>query len=604
MSAEFIENQGIPMLKFNNKQMDKNYRFFKENSEAQEKKMVLKDCIYEDVVQMMEEDDEAFDKLQSTLNTEYEQLMKDRESLRSFIFKSGETAVALPVNVPRLLWNAKERFNINSKSKTELEPSYVVNVVRDLLDSQKDDSITVYQQKRLNDSPLFESANEDATWLMKIYLRSILSSKNIVQNQRLDKDSFDWLVGEIRERFRNSLCHPGEMIGSIGAQSIGEPATQMTLNTFHMAGVASKNVTQGVPRLKEIINVATTIKTPSLRIMLTEEFRKSQEATREVGNTIEYTNLGQVVASSALYYDPDPEKTIVKADQALVDFYNDTYDDDEKDGERSVSPWLIRFEIENAKLDGKGLTLKKIDESIRAAFCESPIEIVRSFDTEKAKKLVLRLRPPDLSDDEGSVPVRLKEFEEILLNQLALKGFEEITKVSYSNKTAASSIIYYDENGAQQRSVDNWIIETDGVALKKVMAVENVDYAEVMSNNIQEILYTLGIEAARAGLLEELNMILGSYGVNHRHMATLVDIMTTRGKLMSITRHGINRVDDAGALRKCSFEETVEILLEASFHAEVDPLAGVTENIIMGQLAPYGTGAFEVMMDCQKLHEG
>lgn len=154
------------------------------------------------------------------------------------------------------------------------------------------------------------------------------------------------------------------------------------------------------------------------------------------------------------------------------------------------------------------------------------------------------------------------------------------------------------------------MIETDGVALKKCLCVPNsgnylqeskVDFTEVTSNNIQEILAVLGVEAARKGLMDELNMILGSYGVNHRHLATLVDIMTTRGKLMSITRHGINRVDDAGALRKCSFEETVEILLEASQHAEVDPLAGVTENIIMGQLAPYGTGAFEVMMDCQQL---
>lgn len=86
--------------------------------------------------------------------------------------------------------------------------------------------------------------------------------------------SFDWLVGEIQTRFRQSLVHPGEMIGSIAAQSIGEPATQMTLNTFHMAGVASKNMTQGVPRLKEIINVATTIKTPSLTIKLEEPYRK------------------------------------------------------------------------------------------------------------------------------------------------------------------------------------------------------------------------------------------------------------------------------------------------------------------------------------------
>lgn len=243
----------------------------------------------------------------------------------------------------------------------------------------------------------------------------MLSAKNIIQSNRLDKDSFDWLVGEIRERFRNSLVHPGEMIGSIGAQSIGEPATQMTLNTFHMAGVASKSVTQGVPRLKEIINVATTIKTPSLRIMLTEDLRKSQEANREVGNNIEYTNLSQVVASSALYYDPEPDKTIIKADQALVDFYNDTLEDDRADGV-SKSPWVIRFEIENSKLDGKGLTLKMIEEKIRSAMVDTPIDIVRSFDTQMVKKHVLRIRPPDLEDDEGSVPIFLKEVEDLLLN--------------------------------------------------------------------------------------------------------------------------------------------------------------------------------------------
>ena len=147
--------------------------------------------------------------------------------------------------------------------------------------------------------------------------------------------------------------------------------------------------------------------------------------------------------------------------------------------------------------------MQKIEDCIKQAFKEYNIDIMRTLELKSAEnqKFVLRLRPPDLSDDEGSVPSQLKEFEEIILNQLALKGFEEITKVSYSNKSAASNIIYYDENGAMQVSKDNWIIETDGVALKKVLAVEGVDYVMTTSNNIQEILFTLGIEAARAGLL-------------------------------------------------------------------------------------------------------
>jgi DNA-directed RNA polymerase II subunit RPB1 len=105
-------------------------------------------------------------------------------------------------------------------------------------------------------------------------------------------------------------------------------------------------------------------------------------------------------------------------------------------------------------------------------------------------------------------------------------------------------------------------------------------------------------------LINELRFVLGSYGiyVNYRHIATLTDIMTQRGHLMSIARHGINRID-SGALRKCSFEETVEILLEAAVHSEEDRLTGITENIIMGQLAPCGTGGFSLAIDAKQVKE-
>ena len=84
----------------------------------------------------------------------------------------------------------------------------------------------------------------------------------------MSSEAFDWIIGEIKTRFEQAIVNPGEMVGPIAAQSLGEPATQMTLNTFHNAGISSKNVTLGVPRLKEIIHVAKNIKTPSLKIYL------------------------------------------------------------------------------------------------------------------------------------------------------------------------------------------------------------------------------------------------------------------------------------------------------------------------------------------------
>lgn len=201
--------------------------------------------------------------------------------------------------------------------------------------------------------------------LFKIYLRQLLAAKHVIQTKKLSRSSFDWLVGEIQTRFERSLVHPGEMVGSIGAQSMGEPATQMTLNTFHMAGVASKNVTLGVPRLKEVINVAATIKTPSLKIYLEPEYAKDMREAQHVGNQIEYTTLSHVVASSAIYYDPDPTATIIQADEELLRFHRRTAVVD-PDASQVKSPWLLRFELDSSKLTGRALSIEAIEDKLRA----------------------------------------------------------------------------------------------------------------------------------------------------------------------------------------------------------------------------------------------
>lgn len=219
-----------------------------------------------------------------------------------------------------------------------------------------------------------------------------------------------------------------------------------------------------------------------------------------------------------------------------------------------------------------------INRKIYDSFGEQ-INVIHSDDN--AEKLVFRLRVNDIEDDEEeTVAMYLKEFEDKVIYELALKGIHEIPKVTFTQ---------YDENnfnsdtGAFDLVKKNWLIETDGVALLKVFGFENIDFKRTVSNDLIEILKVLGIEAVRMTLINELRFVLGSYGiyVNYRHLSTLCDVMTQRGILTAITRHGINRVE-TGPLRKCSFEETVEILLEAAVYSEIDHLKGITENIIMG----------------------
>lgn len=190
-------------------------------------------------------------------------LKQDRHLSREIFKAEIDPKVYLPVNINRLIWNAKQMFTMDflaSKDfKSDLSPIECCKTVMDLLEKlvvvQGQDDLSIH-------------ANDNATLLNKINLRCALSSKEICTRHRLTKRSFTWLIGEIENRFFRSIAKAGDMVGNLAAQSIGEPATQMTLNTFHFAGVSSKNVTLGVPRLKEILNLAKNIRTPSNTIYI------------------------------------------------------------------------------------------------------------------------------------------------------------------------------------------------------------------------------------------------------------------------------------------------------------------------------------------------
>ena len=185
------------------------------------------------------------------------------------------------------------------------------------------------------------------------------------------------------------------------------------------------------------------------------------------------------------------------------------------------------------------------------------------------------------------------------MKDLHLRGIPEIGKVYVQE----AKIKCFDmESGALLDKQKEWELLTDGTKLKEIFLLEKVNFRRVTSNDILQIYECLGIEAVRNTLIQELRKVLGHYGiyVNYRHLAILCDVMTQNGYLTSITRHGINRVEQ-GPLRKCSFEETVEILLEAGLFAEIDSLKGISENIMLGQLGPFGTGYFDLLLDIDKI---
>jgi len=206
VAGEFIEDMSIGLLKMDNPTLEKKYNFLSKD-------------VTEDKLASFFEDKEIAKSLFNTpdvamaLHQELVGIKNDRDTLRNSIFKlNNDDGIHTPINLHRIIKNAKRMFEISNRSKTDLSPKDVITKLAKTLDSL----VAVPGITEKSDSLLIQ-ANNDSTLLTKIYLRSILNSKNVICNERLNSQSLDWILGEIKTKFEQSMIHPGEMVGSIAA---------------------------------------------------------------------------------------------------------------------------------------------------------------------------------------------------------------------------------------------------------------------------------------------------------------------------------------------------------------------------------------------------
>lgn len=348
MAAEQIESQKLDSLRMTRRQFEDAYVVDTKDRRAAEWL----------APEFAEELDASAEK-REVLASELAQLTQDRATVRQLI-PTGDASIHLPVNLSRIIWNAQKSALAGGAGRgrvTDLSPTDVAEAVRKL-------------SARLvvvpGDDALSVEAQRNATVLFLVLLRSKLASKRVLKEHRLGAGAFHWVLGEVEERFKQAVAVPGEMIGTVAAQSIGEPATQMTLNTFHYAGVSAKNVTLGVPRLKEIINIAKKVKTPSLSVFLQPEVAKDRERAKAAQASLEYTTLHNVTHATEIYYDPDPRETVISEDREFVRSYYEMPDED-IDPKR-LSPWLLRIELNREMMVDKKLSMADVAQKINDEF--------------------------------------------------------------------------------------------------------------------------------------------------------------------------------------------------------------------------------------------
>lgn len=515
---------------------------------------------------------------QTPMKQHFEQILKDREFIIKDIFRNKfDTTIMYPVSFQRIITNAQSIFK--NAGMTDLNPMYVLAELDKLCD-------TTYITKWNKGNIFFQ-----------ILARAFLSPKRVVMEYRMNKNTFDYIIQQIKHRFYDAIAHPSEMVGVISAQSIGEPCTQMTLNTFHLSGVSSASkAVRGVPRMKELLSVTKNIKAPALTIHIDKAICKDKGEAKKVLNTIQTTYFRDIVKHSKIYFDPDDFNTTIEDDKLFLETYKE-FIKEELIEISQLTPWLLRFEFDKEKMKENEITMMDLG-SVLYDFYRDTVNCMYSDDS--SHNLVMRVKLPEINNDEKDIVTELKALEKNIMENIIINGVKGINKVVMNNKEYRE----YNDQTLKFDKTNEWVLETNGTNLIDILGHKNVDNTRTISNDVTEIYAVLGIEAARQALFNEISDIIkdADLYVNYRHIALLVDTMTNKGYLLSVDRHGINRVD-IGPLAKCSFEEVTDMLVKAGIFSEVDKISGVSANIMLGQIPPYGTGETDVLIDDKKLEE-
>ena len=444
----------------------------------------------------------------------------------------------------RRLINALEHIRLEYDGTVRDPHGHIVQFLygEDGIDVAKSDHGEAFNINRLIESQTIidsgkKSTKEETETLIKKYTKTfnprlISLVTEALQKSSLSKEGIETVCKKGLSLYDKAKVEPGQAVGIITAQSIGEPGTQMTLRTFHFAGIKERNVTLGLPRLIELVDARKKPVTPTMDIYLDEESKKSREKAIEVARNVLQTKVSALISDSETDYSTE-----------------------------------IKLILSENRLRERGCSIAEVETALSSN---------KKFKMETVGELIT-LKLVEETDAPTAIAIRNK-----VLNT-TVKGVPEIERVTLVQKD------------------DEWVIQTTGSNIAKVLEVKGIDKRNVRTNNVFEIAGTLGIEAARNALINELNSTLEDQGleVDNRYIMLVSDLMCSRGYMQQIGRHGIAGTKDS-VLARAAFEITVPTIAHAALGGEIEQLKGITENVIVGSNIPIGSGTVDLYMQVSK----
>ena len=553
----------------------------------------------------------------------YKKLIKMRDTLRKNLIKAKlDETIINPDMIDSYFLPVNFSMIINNIHPTEgkLTAKYVLDTIDNILDYKNTQLLPIATEGRREQSESYRGGAiattkqnslkmEDERTIKYVFetaLHSYLAPKLCIYEYKWSKNDFDRVVSRIIEDFTKAIIEPGEMVGIITAQSIGERTTQLTLNSFHSAGIGADSAANlGVGRLKEILSLSKTLKKPIMTIYLDHIHRQNKEFAKIAASHIEYVTIESIKKRIDIIYDPNVKNGLMTKDK----IYNVFYSHSQRGCKAEIDglPWVARIELDRFKLTEKNLTLLEI----KSKFCS--IWEKRSQHLKKARKderdvldKITNIAVLSSSEDDDPlllhVRFEMKEYEfdvilsfvNVILDRFIIKGMHNIDKVLDTKEI--KTVEYTDEGDITNKK--EYIINTLGINMEAIRYLNGIDSYRTICNDVLKMYKLFGIESARFVLLKEIGIIINSS--SYHNLSVLADSMTQSGNIMAINRHGMMKMDYS-PLSKASFEKTVDNLLDAAFYNETDKMIGVSSRIMVGKVIKGGTGLCSILLDTDML---
>ena len=364
--------------------------------------------------------------------------------------------------------------------------------------------------------------------------------------------------------------------------------------------MASKNVTLGIPRIKEILTVTKKIKTPTITLRFVVKFAEMEEMAAYFANTMPATTLNDIASSCEIMLDPDPRSTIIEADEWMVRAATALQPTVECDGKYVIRIVLNRTLMHRRRIappDVRRVLKRRLGRRAQIFSSEyNEIDWVVRIRLHGVKEMLAHAHLPD--EREAVIAHRIAN---IILETLVVCGHVGVTAAT-SRRETVDRLEHKADGYAELRKVTEHVVDVNGGSLIDMTASALIDWSRCYSNDLHDVQATLGISAAAEALLQELHDVIsfdGTY-IYPGHLLLIVDTMTRDGKLKPLNRFGVNR-EHSNAFARSSYEETPEVLTEAAVFAENSLAVGVSTNIILGQRAQIGTGITDVRFSASML---